>query len=145
MSLDRSMKELEDMGLFDREMALGTKAHEHLLELEGKTEELKKRRRKTDIPQVCLYCGERNKDKDFWMNHKSCEEPIVVEVKEWPMPSRASKRIVFEVFWRIKNGGPRIYKFKDYDSAMLFRRLLWKEEKPLQEVLKDKRLKWSER
>ncbi len=133
---DKFYEEIEKTGLMDREMAIGKEAHEHLLKLEGKGPKKRK------ILQVCLHCGERSEKLDFKYTHK-CATPMVVEEIKWPMPTRPKKIIYFEVYLKTM-GRPRTFRFMDYESAMLFRRLIWHNEMPLAKVMKDERIRWYE-
>ena len=136
MGLEEDFEYLEKTGLMDREKALGKEAHDHLLELEGKAEEVKRGEIKEKM--ICLYCGERAEANPsrFTALHK-CDKPMIVEEKKWPMPSRPIQEIFFKVIYDKKT-----YRFLDYESAMKFRRLLWLEEVPLKTVLLDNTLRW---
>jgi hypothetical protein len=125
---DREIKEIEKLGLFKRDMAIDKEDEIFLSDIEGKPRKKEK--------YVCLYCGLKSDEESFLYIHQ-CESPMVVLEKKWPMPTRPIRKIYFEIKYNSK-----IYRFQDYESAMLFRRLLWIIEVPLQTALKHKDLKW---
>ena len=136
MGFEKDIKELEKIGLFSREAALGKEAHNHLLKLEGRAGAVKKGEIRKKM--ICVYCGAKavaNPER-FKALHK-CEKPMIFELKDWPMPTRPIKVEFFKVIY---NG--KAYRFADYMSAMKFRRQLWIKEIPLKVVLLDETLKW---
>jgi len=129
MSFNKLYEELEKTGLMDRRLALGKEADDELSILEGKP-------KKPGVKKICLYCGELSTDTEFQYLH-NCAKPTVIEEKEWECPSRPKKVVCFEILYNRKT-----YKFYDYESAMLFRRLVWLDEVPLCNALENKDLRW---
>jgi len=136
MSLEKSFKELEKTGLMSREMALGKEMHEHLLYLEGKPVPNKPLKHERKVPQRCLYCGAKS-NKLRWNLIHMCEFPMVVKEKQCPVPDRPEENTYFKV----KFFG-NIYRFRNYKSAVLFRRLMNRKKLPFKEVLLHPDIEW---
>jgi len=136
MSIEKTFKEIEKTGLMSREMALGKEMHEHLLALEGKALSDKPRRHERKVDQVCLYCGAKSNRLGWNLIHM-CRYPMVIKEKRCPISDKPRMRRYFKI--KLLDC---FYRFEDYNSAILFRRLINHEKLPLQEVLKRTDLKW---
>lgn len=135
MSFEKSMKELEETGIMDRAMALGPEADAELTALEELENPTPKKHERI-VKRLCLYCGEHSEAFDFVYSHV-CPEPMIIETKKWPCPSRPIAVRFFKITYNSKT-----YKFIDYHSAMRFRKLIWINDVPLCKALEDKYLRW---
>jgi len=95
-----------------------------------------KKNRKALKEYICVNCRDSSTDPKFRYEH-NCKNVQIVEKKNFPMPSRPKL-----VNYFIVEFNENIYKFKDYSSSMLFRRMLWIEERPIKEVLLCSSLIW---
>jgi len=129
------MEDIKELDLFSREKALGREAHEHLLELEGDKEGLKKLRGEY-IPRMCLHCGKKSTDKNFRGKHK-CGGKNIIDGTKIPKPEHIGRKIMIPIKFHNK-----IFKFEHNKSAELFIRLVYKEKLTIRDAIKDKRLDW---
>ena len=120
MSLEKSYQELKKTGLMDRKKALGWKAHRHLLKLERREDEIKNPPKK--VP--------RKPRKKYY------KQPLHIQMPKLKVHDRYFEMSV------IINSALMKYKFVDYQSAMLFRRMYGIEKQSLEEIFKNKDLKW---
>jgi len=132
MSFEKLMRELEATGIMSRSMALGEDADENLSIMEGTKIDPKERK----VDRICLHCGARSNSPEFIYTHE-CETPTIIEYKNWPCPSRPKEVKFFEIKYHTKT-----YKFHNYHSAMRFRQLIWLDNIPLRDAIKDKYLRW---
>ena len=140
ISLEEGTELFEKLGLFDRRKALGKEADEVLTEIEilegSKTPEARNKY-KPKKNMVCVYCGEKSIYEEFKYIH-TCQKPMIGEQEKWPMPSRPIMTYIYTVKLLMQS-----FHFADYESALLFRRLIYIEARPISEVITNPELNWA--